>query len=262
MSDQPAVYVPQGHIALREALARAAEIIRPAIDIRAVLSGSGEWWREGFDQLRDFATLDLEDDAARTSNEDEAAASWVIGVVRDQLRFCLAEGHITSVGQRADGRLDPVPQEFWRTDAGGRAILSPMPFDGFTRVFLTDKVFAKWVGDVPHWFEQQKIVEKVDQSGDVSPETYSLPSMALPRKRAQCKALLARNMTAKNAVVEAGKEFARPHVEAKLGFAVSNPVYDEAWGEAAEETGRETLKSGGRKSNSTMAAAKSATLID
>lgn len=267
MSDQPliptpAVYVPQGHIALREALTRAAEIIRPAINIRAVLAGSDEWWREGFDQLRDFAKYDSEDDASRPSNEDEAVAKWVIGIVRDQLRFCLAEGHIASVGQRPDGRLDPVPQEFWRTDAGGRAILSPMLSHGFTLVFLTDKTFAKWVGDVPHWFEQPQSALKADRLVDESPENYSLSSMRLPRIRAQCKALLIKNMIAQNAVVEAGKEYARPHVEAKLGSALSNPVYDKAWSEAAEESGRERLKSGGRKSKSTMAAAKSATLID
>ena len=91
---------------------RAAEIIRPRLDIRSVVNGTEDWSKDGFDQLKDFTDFDQPRSLQKVADEEERAVRWGVDVVRNQIRWALAEGHIAAVGQQPDGELVAVPPAF------------------------------------------------------------------------------------------------------------------------------------------------------
>ncbi len=235
----PTVYVPQGHVSLKEALVRAAEILRPQEDVRGIVFNDTYLAAVGFDLLRE-PPEDVSDPFSWPpypgSTEFDALEE-----VRERMRYYLAEGNLSAVGQVHDGELEIIKQGFWRTDAGGQALRFPARIKIYTQVFIADEALASFLNDVPHWYSLGRTSGESGQPSSSS-ELNTLPTSGLARKR--CLNWL-NDLMASGERLEAK---ARLKVAAQAKFSgLSGKSFELAWKQAVETTSRDDLSKPGPK---------------
>ncbi len=240
---QPSVYVPHGHVPLKEALVRAAEAIRPMDNVRGFVFSDEYMIAVNFDPLRE-PPEDVPDPFSWPRHATPEFAA--LEEARERIRWFLAEGHLATVGQRHDGELVSIVPGFWRTDAGANALRFPFRVEQYTQIFITDEAMGSWLGDVPHWYSLGQPSGTAKLSGNDEAPAQS-PSSPKGVSKSKLESWLVEQMTTRSAAVERGKTKAFDAAKTQFGPALSYNFFNAGWKVATKKAGRHDLIRGGRR---------------